>query len=261
MGKNLVAFFGDDIPPFPSTAVDIDSLFNSRLYLQASGLADQLLPSSTVPTQLHLLTVKIATLLSIRSVSSAIGSLANYFGVSDLSEIPVWKGFAVPVKLRICSCLAHHFNGDSIRALGGLYRVLKTTVPESQDSVLITLAKLQAALGDTDEVQRLLTLPKFAPLRSHLLQVAGIFPNSSLAADVSDPHNSAIAALYNCEHAKCVEILEACVRRDPVRATAGLLNNLFAVYGFYKESNAERKISAVNEVAKFYCPEAGLFNK
>jgi hypothetical protein len=76
-----------------------------------------------------------------------------------------------------------------------------------------------------------------------------------------DTHNEAIAALYNCEHSRCVNLLETCIRNDPIqKSTSPILNNLFAVYGFFKENIAERKINTINEVTKFYCPEAGLFS-
>jgi hypothetical protein len=275
IGKNLVSFFGESIPPFPSPSGDIDSLFKLRLYNQASGLADKLLPSTPVPGQLNLLTIKIASLLSIKAVPSAIAAVTNYFGSADLSDLTVWKGFEVPVKLRVLCCLAHHFNGDSHRALSSLYRVLKSTTVDDTDLVIITLAKLQSTLGDFDEVLRLLDKPRFEELRNHLLQIAGIFASpiggfaAMAAGDYSraveefqasgETQNEAIAAFYNCQHSRSVDLLEACIKRDPVQNTnPGLLNNLFAVYGFYKESFSERKISTINEVTKFYCPEAAI---
>ena len=277
IGKNLVSFFGDNLPPFPSPSGDIDVLYKSRLYSQASGLADKLLASAPVNAQLDILTIKLASLLSLQTVPAAMAALTNYFGTSDLSETSLWKGVSVPVKLRVLSCLSHHFNGDTNRALSALYRVLKSTADDQQYLVLTTLAKLQASLGDIDEVTRLLAHPRFDGLKSNILQISGFsitesgkFASMALgdygaAAEAfkasGDAHNEAIAALYNCEHSRCVDLLESCIRADPVKKiNSGLLNNLFAVYGFYRENLAERKISAVNEVTKFYCPEAGLFS-
>ena len=277
IGKNLVNFFGDNLPAFPSsTSADLSTLLKSRLYTQAVGLVDRLITTAPVESQLDMLTIKIASLLATRAVPSAISTLSNFFGSADLAEVSQWKGSPVPVKLRILSCLAHHYNGDSIRALGGLYRVLKNTPEAQADDVIITLAKLQASLGDIEEVGRLLIAPRFTHHRNHLLQIAGypceLIPGFTAMAcgdyataaeefrEVGDLPNEAIASFYNCEHAKCVDLLESCIRIDPIsRSNSGLLNNLFAVYGFYKESYAERKISTVNEVTRFYCPEAGLF--
>jgi hypothetical protein len=209
-------------------------------YVKVLQLTEKQLPDADIKSQLDLITVRVFALLKLKQVSQAIQLIANFVPHTDASS-SVYRGHEIPMLLQVLSCVVHHLNGDTLRAVNGLYLLLQTHSGAERKMVVWVLARLQKDLGDLEEVERLLSPESEWPERETLL-------SDNVAEGVT---NMAVLSLYKCEHAKAVSILEESLKDKLFLSAAGIAT-LNLLYGFFKDEVAERKKQIISEVCRFY---------
>lgn len=258
ISRGVSLFFGDrSLPAFPSQHEHLSpyELLHKHQYSQAVQMTEKLLAEADIKTQLELITVRVFALLKLREVHQAIQIISVFFPGLDSSPSSsgIYRGHKIPMVLQALSCVVHHLNGDTLRAVNGLYHILarlnqaSTSDLEHSERTLVIwiLARLQSELGDWDEVERLLNsgpdVPE--PLRQALINEEQVISTNRV--------NAAVSAFYRCEHARAVSILEQSLKEELHLTSAGV-GNLNLLYGFFKEEVAERKKSVLNEVCRLY---------
>jgi hypothetical protein len=265
---------------------DLHNLIKDGLYTQAVLQVDKLLSSaSSVEESIQLIHDKVFCLLKTKQIQQAFSTLSNTFGTSDLSEMKAFKNSLLPVKLRVLSCLIHHYNSDTFRSLNALYVLLANLTKEQGSAsatesplVLITISKIQHSLGDIEELQRILSLlpEQYRMIKEQFLHMNGLSDlgdpgivamtqgDYGKAIAMSSRKNAAISCVYAGDIRAGIETLESLIRDNPVEnSTQEVVSNLCLMYDLLPNTLIDQhstnyKKSTLREIGNLFAKEKGL---